>query len=66
MALEDKKSILTKGLRDTPVFIPSGVLINKLSFYAPNFSTVTGLSQGSSPTTEAALAAPATPANNMS
>lgn len=63
MALDSKKSNLTKGLKNAPVFRPSGTLSKKLSFYTPNFSTVTGVSQGSSPNTEAALAAPATPSN---
>lgn len=63
MALSDKKSNLTKGLKNAPVFRPSGVLSKKLSFYTPNFSTNTGVSQGSSTNTEAALAAPATPSN---
>ena len=58
MALSDKKSNLTKGLKNSPVYRPSGVLSNKLSFYTPNFSTVTGVSQGPSLNTEASLAAP--------
>lgn len=66
MALVDKKSILTKGLRDNPVFRPFGVLINKLSLFTPNFPTITGVSQGYSSTTKSVLSDTSTPPNNMS
>jgi hypothetical protein len=62
MALSDKKSDLTKGIKNAPVFKPGGVLSQKLSFYKPTFSTNTGVSSGApqTVTTEAALAVPAT------
>lgn len=68
MALDSKKSNLTKGLKNAPVFRPSGTLSKKLSFYTPNFSTTTGVSSGApqNTTTEAALAAPSNPSTGGS
>ena len=68
MALDSKKSNLTKGLKNAPVFRPSGALSKKLSFYTPNFSTTTGVSSGApqNTTTEAALAAPSNPSTGGS
>lgn len=62
MALSDKKSNLTKGIKNAPVFKPSGVLSQKLSIYKPSFSTNTGVSSGAPQgvVTEAALQVPAT------
>jgi hypothetical protein len=61
MALSDKKSDLTKGIKNAPVFKPGGALSQKTSFYKPSFSTNTGVSSGAPQgvAAEAALQAPA-------